>query len=275
MSPTEVLRSGSGLLMAIGCVFVGSLFFALMLAPRLAWPANYREAPDEPESQPNWHWLWLILLPPSIILFQFVILPLRWIGVPPSLWLAFGTSIASGLAGVALAWWLLCRREGRPVRALGVRWPRLGLQLVQLPVFAYPVALSLMLLSVLFQVAVLRRPAPPMQASMKAVMSIASPSLKVLAIVAITVVAPIAEELLFRGVLFRGLRFRWGVVPAMVVSAAVFAAAHLDLDHTLPIFSLGLLLAFVAEESRSILPGIVLHALVNGMALFLVWKLPG
>lgn len=75
--------------------------------------------------------------------------------------------------------------------------------------------------------------------------------------------APLVEEIFFRGFLFQGFRARYGWVAGMVLSAAIFAVAHLDLVVLIPTFVLGCLLAYVYHRSNSIWPGIILHFLVN------------
>ncbi|NUN50575.1 MAG: CPBP family intramembrane metalloprotease [Candidatus Brocadiae bacterium] len=272
-APTD-LDPGLGLPLTVLAVVGAAFFTTLLLAPRLLWPDRVRpEMPPAPQ-RPDWGWLPVLLVPPLIVGFQLVGYPIRWAGVPPSLWLSFALSIGSAAATVALAWWLLCRRPGKPVAALGLRLPRWRPHLVLLPLAAYPLSISLIILAVLFQVLALGQPLAPPQASVQAMRAIQDPALKALAVLAVAVVAPIAEEILFRGVLFRALRLRWGVFPAMLVSAAIFSAVHLDLLHALPIFMLGLVLAFITEESGSLIPGITLHALVNGITLWVTWSFP-
>ncbi|MBI2922129.1 MAG: CPBP family intramembrane metalloprotease [Planctomycetes bacterium] len=271
---TFTLEPSLALFLAAICGVVGGVCLVLLLAPRWAWPDRVRGVPERPEEAADWKWPWLVGLPPLIVALQLVGFPLKWAGVRPTLWLAFGVSIGSGLVCVLLAWQMLCRRLRKPASALGLRMPHWKPHLVLLPVLGYPLGLSLMFLAILFQIAVLKQPLPPPQDSMKAIRAITDPALRILAIVAVTVAAPVAEEILFRGVLFRGLRFRWGFVPAMVVSAAVFSLAHLDLDHAGAIFMLGLVLAFVTAESESLYPGMVLHAIVNSVAVWAAWKFP-
>ncbi|HJQ14030.1 MAG TPA: type II CAAX endopeptidase family protein [Anaerolineales bacterium] len=79
--------------------------------------------------------------------------------------------------------------------------------------------------------------------------------------------APLVEEIFFRGFLFQGFRERYGWVTAMLLSAAIFAIAHLDLVVLIPTFILGCLLAYVFHRSNSIWPGIILHFLVNSFGL--------
>ena len=81
------------------------------------------------------------------------------------------------------------------------------------------------------------------------------------------VFAPLVEEIFFRGFLFQGFRARYGWVTAMLLSAAIFAVAHLDLVVLIPIFILGCLLAYVFHRSNSIWPGVILHFLVNSFGL--------
>jgi membrane protease YdiL (CAAX protease family) len=82
-------------------------------------------------------------------------------------------------------------------------------------------------------------------------------------------VAPFVEELLFRGVVFGWMRGRMPVGFAVVGSALVFASAHiLYLQWTLlpPVFALGCVLALAYHYSRSLWPGIVIHASINTVA---------
>ena len=79
--------------------------------------------------------------------------------------------------------------------------------------------------------------------------------------------APLVEEIFFRGFLFQGFRVRYGWKPAILLSSAVFAVAHLDPVVLIPTFILGCLLAYMYHRSNSIWPGIILHFLVNSSSL--------
>jgi len=95
----------------------------------------------------------------------------------------------------------------------------------------------------------------------------------VAALVAAVVIAPLAEEAFFRGFVFAGLRQRLGVVGAVLVSAAVFGAVHLDLATFLPVAFLGLLLTLLYEATGSLYPSIIAHACNNGFGLLLAYLL--
>lgn len=88
-------------------------------------------------------------------------------------------------------------------------------------------------------------------------------------VLAVVVMAPLAEEALFRGLLYGGLRSRIGPVLAALVSAAVFGAAHMNGSLFLPLAVAGLLLALVYERSRSLWPSTVAHATLNGLAVLM------
>jgi membrane protease YdiL (CAAX protease family) len=94
------------------------------------------------------------------------------------------------------------------------------------------------------------------------------PSAWVLAgnVVIVAVIAPVIEELTFRGLGF-GLFERFGTPIAVLVSAVAFAAAHALLEGFLPILLLGLGLGVMRALSGSVLPSIVLHASFNGLQL--------
>ena len=87
-------------------------------------------------------------------------------------------------------------------------------------------------------------------------------------VIAIVILAPIAEEVFFRGVVFNAWLREGGRRWAYVGSAALFAAIHLSLLSFLPIFLLGLALAWVYERSgRNLLAPIAMHATVNGISV--------
>jgi membrane protease YdiL (CAAX protease family) len=78
--------------------------------------------------------------------------------------------------------------------------------------------------------------------------------------------APIVEEVFFRGFLFQGFRQKYGWIAAGLLSSAIFAVAHLDPVALIPTFILGCVLAYVYHRSNSVWPGVILHFLVNGMS---------
>lgn len=86
----------------------------------------------------------------------------------------------------------------------------------------------------------------------------------------LAVLPAICEELLFRGTLLQLLRSRMGTWSAAGVSALMFGMFHLDLQRLLPTAALGFVFALLAIRSRSIVPGIVAHALNNGLLVGLV-----
>ena len=85
------------------------------------------------------------------------------------------------------------------------------------------------------------------------------------------VVAPFVEELFFRGFVFSGLRGKWGWPKAALVSAGLFAVAHVIPTSILPIFILGLIFAFLYQASGSIWPAILMHMLTNTVALLVAY----
>jgi sodium transport system permease protein len=79
----------------------------------------------------------------------------------------------------------------------------------------------------------------------------------------------ICEECLFRGPVLRGLRTRMGSVTTVVISAVLFGLFHLDVYRLVPTTILGVLLGFIALESRSIVPSMVAHFCNNALLITL------
>lgn len=90
-----------------------------------------------------------------------------------------------------------------------------------------------------------------------------------LAVLAIVILAPIAEELFFRGVVFNAFLREGGRRWAFVGSSALFAVIHLSLVALIPIFLLGLALAWVYERTNNLLAPIAMHIVVNGASVII------
>lgn len=84
--------------------------------------------------------------------------------------------------------------------------------------------------------------------------------------VVVAVLAPIAEELTFRGVGF-ALLARFGTVVAIAGTAAAFAADHGLVEGFPALFVFGVAVAIVRARTGSLYPGMLLHACFNGLAL--------
>ncbi len=93
----------------------------------------------------------------------------------------------------------------------------------------------------------------------------------ILALITASIVAPIIEELLFRGMLYGWLRTRWSAVGGVVLSAAVFSAAHAIPLILASIFVVGLTLAIVYEKTKSTLATMTLHSLFNTIGVVAVF----
>lgn len=84
------------------------------------------------------------------------------------------------------------------------------------------------------------------------------------------VLAPLTEEIVFRGGFFRFCRGRLPRPIALMLPAAVFAALHNNLGSFLPLMVLGVLFAIAYESSGKIVVPIVAHALFNLNTILLV-----
>lgn len=85
----------------------------------------------------------------------------------------------------------------------------------------------------------------------------------------VCLLAPVLEEMLFRGVLLRSFLARYPRGQAIAGSAILFGVAHLNIYQFFSALILGLVLAWLYERSRSLLPCIALHGLYNS-ALVLI-----
>jgi membrane protease YdiL (CAAX protease family) len=88
--------------------------------------------------------------------------------------------------------------------------------------------------------------------------------------IALVVIAPIAEEMLFRGLIFREFARRYSMRHAIFGSATLFALFHLNPWQAVVAFPIGVIAAWLVLKTGSIIPGIVLHAALNLTSSFLL-----
>ena len=81
----------------------------------------------------------------------------------------------------------------------------------------------------------------------------------------LALLAPIAEELLFRGWLYTALRARFRFIWSFLTTAALFAAMHWDANHRhmLLVLPLAAALGLLRETTGSIKPTVILHSVYN------------
>ncbi|MCB9681429.1 MAG: CPBP family intramembrane metalloprotease [Alphaproteobacteria bacterium] len=97
---------------------------------------------------------------------------------------------------------------------------------------------------------------------------------KALLVVEIGLLAPVAEELVFRGFLWDALARRWGAQGAWAVTSVLFAAYHLDPVHATAVLFTGFVLGALRGLTGSVWPGVVAHAVNNSVAMVALWRLP-
>ncbi len=101
----------------------------------------------------------------------------------------------------------------------------------------------------------------------------------VLTFLSLVVLPPVAEETVFRGFIFTGLRNRLSWVWAAVITSLLFAVAHLEFGTGQPLlwtaaidtFILSLVLCYLRQKTNSLWPGILVHALKNGVAFTVLY----
>ncbi len=94
----------------------------------------------------------------------------------------------------------------------------------------------------------------------------------VTAVLSASIIAPVVEELLFRGMVYGLFRSRWpSAVLAVAADALLFAAAHGIGLILASIFVVGVTLCIVYEKTKSTLVTMTLHSLFNTVSVVLVF----
>jgi membrane protease YdiL (CAAX protease family) len=94
------------------------------------------------------------------------------------------------------------------------------------------------------------------------------PSSLLFDIVSSIMIAPVLEELVFRGVLFNRLKIRIGIIPAMLLSSGIFAIGH-EFGGIISAFVFGICMCIIYLKTDNILMTMSIHFLNNLVAVFI------
>ena len=89
----------------------------------------------------------------------------------------------------------------------------------------------------------------------------------ILIIIVNVILAPIVEEIVFRGLTYRRIREKLGVTAAIILTSLMFGLYHMNMVQFIYATLLGLLLAYYVEKSNSLVPCILAHMAANSFAV--------
>jgi len=95
-----------------------------------------------------------------------------------------------------------------------------------------------------------------------------------LAFVTLVILAPVAEEVLFRGYLLGKLRKNVSLWISILLTSIVFAVVHFNFNVGVDVFALSIVLCVLRVKTNSVWPSILLHMLKNGLAFYLLFINP-
>jgi len=259
-----LIAAGLPLLGSLVGLVMGGLWVVWRIWKHLPWWGKSWSVPwsGQEVQQLLTAWFFVFLLSGQVIpvLYQ------RAIGIPASQWTSWQQAVALALTynSAVLGGGILIYRLGRRYYPLGReawRW-RLADAWPLWSVGGYLVALPLVVVASLVSQLIFSgsgggNPILPLLLNSQGW----GPRLLFLAVISIC--APVFEELLFRGVVLTTLSQKRPLWQAILLSAALFAIAHLNLADLLPLTVLGVVLGTVYSHSRNLLAPIALHSLWN------------
>lgn len=177
----------------------------------------------------------------------------------------FGAALIFVAVGVASQWRFAPLRGA--LSSLGLRRARLsafGVALLAWLAYFGAAAVVAVLISLVFG-------ADTEQEDIAGELGVNDPSIviAICAVLLLVVLAPLSEELFFRGMVFAGIRSRLSLWPAAVVSGVIFGLPHVPTGPlaALLLVILGTVLAWLYERTGSLWPCVFVHTLNNTLAV--------
>ena len=200
------------------------------------------------------------------LLVLFAIGQIARIALPPTAIWSMVTFHGILLVGILR----LARRKKHPF-GLPLRWPQVAVQatlrwLAILPILWFTSGLWQLALKALGQ-------STDLQLSIRLLLETTGLLPRITFLAFAVFLAPIVEEVLFRGILLPLLARRIGPVPATVLSSIGFAAIHADLGSFAPLTLLAIALSLAYARTRSLRVPIAMHMLFNAANLLLLFAL--
>lgn len=84
--------------------------------------------------------------------------------------------------------------------------------------------------------------------------------------------APLGEEIYFRGMVYPAFKNKWGMLGGLMASGLFFSLLHFDIVRFVPLMLGGIGLAFIYEKSGSLFACMIAHGLWNGIMILLLFK---
>ena len=238
-------------------------------------PATFAASPGEPFYLPDATWLWprtvaglALGSAPEALLYLVALLAGTASGTGGKVTagsaaaLAVGSLILYGWQTTA-AWLFSLRTAGRKLALWGFRRPTKAI------FWTVPLGLvAVYVVSIAHDIVV-----RPEQQQIISEFPRSGMGIGLFVLVAV-IMAPLFEEIVFRGFLFRGFANSWGWVWGALASSAIFGLAHLQLDVFLPLAALGFALAWAYRQTGSLWTCITMHGLFNLIAV-VAWAVTG
>ena len=91
-----------------------------------------------------------------------------------------------------------------------------------------------------------------------------------ISVLAITILAPIFEEILFRGIIFNELKKSMPVLPAIIAQGVFFGIYHLNLLQGIYAAILGCILGLIYQMTKSLWSNVIVHMTFNLLGVFVM-----
>jgi membrane protease YdiL (CAAX protease family) len=82
-------------------------------------------------------------------------------------------------------------------------------------------------------------------------------------IFSLVILAPFVEEFIFRGIMYGPFLRKIGTFGSICLTSIIWASAHIQIKSLLSLFFIGIILGYLYKSSKSLIPGIITHSLIN------------
>lgn len=97
---------------------------------------------------------------------------------------------------------------------------------------------------------------------------------RIITFVALVILAPLMEELIFRGYLYSRLRGKMSALPAIILVSVLFGAMHGQWNVGIVVGVMSVVLCIAREMTGTIYAGILMHMIRNGIAFYMLYVNP-
>ncbi|MBL7073377.1 MAG: CPBP family intramembrane metalloprotease [Candidatus Omnitrophica bacterium] len=181
-------------------------------------------------------------------------------------------TLVMNVVGISVIWYFIVKKYGQKISAVGLT-SKGFVKSVCYAAIGYvaiiPILFGIMIAT--FYITEFFKVQMPVQSVVRIFINEKNTTVLFFSTIFAAIFGPVAEEIFFRGFMYKAVKKKMGAAVAVIITSVVFSLLHAHIVGIVPIFALGVLLAYLYEKTGSLTASIAVHISHNLAMVVLVF----